>query len=163
MCVIVDNNMRDRFFSVPIDPDLRPLWKWIDDRKGVLIIGGHLRNELYGSANASRALGEWIRTRRARDFEDVSPGAVDSETRLIADSAVCKSNDPHVIALARISGARLLCSGDKDLHTDFNNPQLIDNPRGRIYQNRKHRHLLIHGDECPLRAPAASDRRKGRK
>ncbi len=163
MCAIVDNNMRDRFFGAPIDPALQPLWNWIADRKGVLVVGGKLRTELYGSSNARRVIQEWIRTKRAKDTEDNNPGKVGAETHSIADNGLCKSNDPHAIALARVSGARLLCSGDKNLHKDFSNPALINNPRGRIYQNGSHKHLLTHEGQCPLEDPAANTCRKGRK
>ena len=37
------------------------------------------------------------------------------------------------IALAQTSGARLPYSDDGDLHRDFKNPALIDNPRGTVY------------------------------
>ena len=49
----------------------------------------------------------------------------------------CRSNDTHVIALAQISGARLLYSNDKDLYVDFKNKHLIDEPRGKIYSTNE--------------------------
>ena len=163
MCAIVDNDMRDRFFGSPVDPTLRLLWKWIDDREGVLVIGGALRAELYGSSNARRTIQEWLRTKRAQDIDENSPGKVDDETLAIAKSGLCKSNDKHVIALARVSGARLLCSGDKRLHQDFGNPELINGPRGHIYQNCSHKHLLTHEGGCPMQAPTASTRPRSRR
>lgn len=54
----------------------------------------------------------------------------------------CKSNDHHIIALARISKTRVLCSEDKLLQEDFTNKNLISNPRGKIYKNSTHDHLL---------------------
>ena len=161
MCAIVDNNMRDRFFGSPVDPELQPLWKWIDDGKCVLVVGGHLRDELYGSATARRAIQEWIRTKRAKDTEDENPGKVEAETREIQEH--CRSNDAHVIALARLSGARRLCSNDRLLHQDFGDPALISNPPGRIYQNRSHADLLTHDGRCPLDAPGANIRRGRRR
>ena len=154
--------MRDRFFGSPVDPELQPLWKWIDDGKGVLVVGGHLRDELYGSATARRAIQEWIRTKRAKDTEDENPGKVEAETREIQEH--CRSNDAHVIALARLSGARRLCSNDRLLHQDFGDPALISNPPGRIYQNRSHADdLLTHDGRCPLDAPGANIRRGRRR
>lgn len=61
----------------------------------------------------------------------------------------CVSDDPHIIALALESGARLLCSLDQALHTDFTNPQLINSPRGHVYQNAAHEHLIRrHCKKC---------------
>ena len=53
-----------------------------------------------------------------------------------------KSNDLHVIALARISGARLLYSDDKKLRKDFKNKHLVNSPRGKVYSKEDHQHLL---------------------
>jgi rRNA-processing protein FCF1 len=53
-----------------------------------------------------------------------------------------KSNDDHIIALARASGARVLLSNDRDLWDDFRNNKLLSRPPGRIYRKRAHSHLL---------------------
>lgn len=54
----------------------------------------------------------------------------------------CKSNDLHILALARLSHCRLLFSNDKPLHTDFTNLDIIPSPKGKIYQTCAHSHLL---------------------
>ena len=54
------------------------------------------------------------------------------------------SNDAHVIALAQVSGARLLYSNDSDLQDDFKDKSLIDSPRGRIYTTERGRRLQPH-------------------
>ena len=152
MCAIVDNNVRDRFFRQPVDSELQPLWKWIDDGRAVLVVGGRLLTELFDSQHAADAIQTWERAGRAViiDMDEVN----DETERLIRDRA-CSSDDEHIIALARVSGARRLCSSDRLLHQDFRNPDLISNPRGRIYQTASHRHLLSHDGNCPLHAPAA--------
>ena len=55
------------------------------------------------------------------------------------------SDDVHILALARASGARLLYTGDKNLMTDFKTKSIIDNPRGKIYSNAKQKNLLKPG------------------
>ena len=67
----------------------------------------------------------------------------------------CASDDEHVIALARVSGARLLFTNDGDLQADFKNPGIINGPRGVIYTTmlkqevtRTHRDLLRRSDLC---------------
>ena len=54
-----------------------------------------------------------------------------------------------MIALAQISGARLLYTNDSNLQKDFTNRLLIKNPRGKVYTtmlsqdfNSTHRRLL---------------------
>ena len=62
----------------------------------------------------------------------VNDSLVEAETdKLISDNS-CRSNDEHVIALARLSGARVLFADDQLLRDDFRNPDLINNPRGKL-------------------------------
>ena len=150
MCAIVDANVASRFFSDPVDPELRPLWEWIAEGRGVLVAGGQLLEELSKVGEASRLLRNWERAKLA---QFIPAADVEAETPLVERQ--CISNDAHVIALARISGARRLCSSDRRLHQDFRNANLINNPRGRIYQNASHSHLLSHEGQCPLGAPAS--------
>lgn len=58
--------------------------------------------------------------------------AVDDELAEQVLEACC-SNDQHVIALMRVTGARLLCTGDVRLRKDVQNRALLDNPRGKVY------------------------------
>ena len=56
------------------------------------------------------------------------------------------SNDEHVIALAIIANTKILVSGgDKKLHEDFKNPELVG---GKVYQQKSHSHLLTK-NTCP--------------
>ena len=72
-------------------------------------------------------------------------------------SQSCVSNDEHVIALAQVSGARLLFSNDVPLHRDFKNRDLVDVPRGKVYSTRedtsftqRHRRLLNDPALCNM-------------
>ncbi len=49
----------------------------------------------------------------------MSDNEVNTETLSVLSDGVCRSNDPHVIALAKISGTRLLYTNDDDLEGDF--------------------------------------------
>ena len=53
-----------------------------------------------------------------------------------------RSDDPHVLALARVSGVRLLYTGDVDLIADFKDKAFIDRPRGKIYSGAANANLL---------------------
>src|SRR5579862_586819 len=66
---------------------------------------------------------------------------VDAEEARVVATNLCVSDDPHVIALALVAKVRLLCTNDANLMTDFDNPALISNPRGRIYAPKHHRDL----------------------
>ena len=54
-----------------------------------------------------------------------------------------KSNDFHILAVALTDkNTRLLFTGDKKLQKDFKNKKIINNPKGKIYQDKQHSHLL---------------------
>ena len=63
----------------------------------------------------------------------VNDFAIEKSSLKLENASRCVSDDPHVVALAQLSGARLLYSNDTDLMQDFRNRNLIDRPRGRIY------------------------------
>ena len=146
MCVIVDASLEGRFFR--LDPELLPLWKWIDDGNAVLVVGGKLTRELFKNNRARDQIQTWLRAGLAHQ---VPPSDVATEASEIKGR--CKSNDSHVIALARLSGARLLCACDSDLEDDFRNPALINKPRGSIYKRASHTSLLRHRRGCRFKAP----------
>lgn len=141
MCVIVDVNLAFRIFTSVPEADFRPVFDWLHalDKNGCVVFGGTLLKEL-SSREASRCyLLALLRAGRAHRIPDA---LVQSEAQQVTDSGLCKSDDPHVVALARVSGTRTLCSHDRALHQDFRNVKLISKPRGRVYQNAMHTHLL---------------------
>lgn len=89
---------------------------------------------------------------RARRIPDEE---VHSETEAIRSQGLLRSDDEHVLALARVSGARLLFTNDRDLQEDFGNRQIVGGTRGRVYTTRlsgdvrdAHRDLLGRRDLC---------------
>ena len=148
MCVIIDVNLAFRIFTSTPETDFRPVFDWLHapDKNGCVVFGGKLGKELSNRENSRRYLRELFRAGRAYQFPDAT---VQSEEQQVTDSGLCQSDDPHVVALARVSGARILCSHDQALHQDFRNPKLIAKPRGRVYQSATHTHLLRHDRSCP--------------
>lgn len=140
MCVIVDANLASAVFASPTDPAFLPLIVWLHG-KGRLAYGARLTRELERVQAARRYPLELNRAGRAV----ASPEAtIEAEQRGIK----CRSDDSHVIALARVSGARTLCSRDKTLHRDFKDPRLVAHPRGVVYQSAEHARLLRHTRSC---------------
>ncbi len=136
MCLIVDNNLAADFFCGS-NPDLAPLQTAVFNSRCCLHYGGKLREEYFRSSKVRRMLLELDRAGRAKAVPDA---LVDEKTVRI--STKCSSDDAHVVALALVSGSRLLCSRDQALHADFTNPELVNNPRGVVYQNPRHKHLI---------------------
>ena len=153
MCAIIDANVAGEVFGRGRPAAGLKFFKWIDQGAGRLVLGGHLRAELVKTSAR-----EWVRQALlAGRIRNVSDIGVDDRTDELRNRQECKSNDPHVIALAQISRARLLYSNDGRLHEDFNNKNLIDDPWGKIYSTRRHkdfrkshRSLLQTRDLCKI-------------
>ena len=122
-----------------------------------MVVGGKLLEELERDSDYS----QWaLQSQLAGYIRIMNPSEVNARAEQIENDVTVKSNDPHVIALAQISGARLLYSNDRDLMDDFRNQELIGNPPGKVYSTdarrnpeRKftstHRKLLGRRDLCP--------------
>ncbi|HEX6902358.1 MAG TPA: hypothetical protein VF789_21750 [Thermoanaerobaculia bacterium] len=145
MCVIVDANLASQVFGSPAGADFTPLIDWLQESDGELVVGGYLATELGRMAEPRRFLIALLRAGKARQLPEA---AVLAEEQRVDETGLCRSNDRHVIALARVSGARTLCTLDRDLQRDFGNAQLVSNPRGKIYQRQEHAHLLKHTRSC---------------
>ena len=127
--------------------------EWLESGRGELIVGGKNTIELTHNRNferwflEARRLGGRVRQVRAsmiKEIEDQLSGRV-------------TSNDLHVVALALVSGARLLFTDDRKLRNDFRNSDVISGPDGRVYTTRgdverrftaEHRELLESENLC---------------
>ena len=132
MCAIVDANVAAEVFGKNKPPAGKEFYDWLNTGGGQLVAGGKLLQEL----NKTSAR-DWVRqsllSGRARREDDA---LITEKAGELADKGLCKSDDTHVIALAKVSGARLLYSNDANLQDDFGNKNLIDKPRGKIYSTR---------------------------
>ena len=153
MCAIVDANVVAEVFGSARPAAGEAFFRWLNDGKGTLVVGGQLRNELNA---ASQNFRQWARDALLSGImKSINDAKVDGKTRQIMAAGACKSDDPHIIALAQVGGARLLYSNDADLHQDFRDKNLVDNPRGSVYSTRvnkdftpTHQRLLQRRDLC---------------
>ena len=152
MCAILDNDVAHQVFGRDRPPAGAAFRSWIDSGSGQLVVGGQLRRELAGNQAFRLWLQQALLEGRARSVNDSD---VEKRTTDLRQAGVCRSNDPHVVALAQLSNARLLYSNDDDLRHDFGNKQLIDQPRGKIYSTKRsndfresHRRLLNQRRLC---------------
>lgn len=138
MCLIVDANVVPAVFAPGISGDFQPVNDALDKRRAVAVYGGKLAREYHAMARFRGILKECDRQGILRK---VSDSAVDRRTKTLRKKGACRSDDPHIIALAIESGVRLLCSLDKNLHADFTDPDILK-PAGSVYQKPSHRHLI---------------------
>ena len=139
MCMIVDANKLGSLLSERTTADVAPIHDWLNNRSGRLVystdgrfadeIGGRSAEKLAGFARAGRAT-----VIPAEKFKE-------DERRLRKNSAL-RSDDAHILALARYSRARVLYTADADLIRDFKNKKLIDQPRGKVYSGNQNAGLL---------------------
>lgn len=153
MCAILDANVAHEVFGdARTELGIR-FFEWIDNGYGRLVVGELLLDEL-DSTKARIWLREAIIAGRVRV---IKKEMVREQTRQLHEQKVCKSNDLHIIALAQITRARLLYSNDRQLHQDFKNRNLINNPTGKVYSTYRHARLttghtklLSQRDLCPM-------------
>ena len=136
MCAIIDANIVGEIFNQNRPPAAQKFLDWVNNGPGRIVAGGWLLVEL----DKNSAFKEWrIVAERYGKLRRVNSDEVNIRGDQLKDSGSCKSDDPHVVALAQISGARLLYSNDTNLHKDFKAKGLIDNPRGSIYSTIVHK------------------------
>ena len=152
MCAILDTSVVHKVFGENRPEAGEAFFNWINSEKGSLVAGGKLLEELDGTIAFRDWRSQAIRAGRIRLVEDKD---VEDKTEILTREEACRSNDQHVIALAQVSGARLLYSDDGNLHADFKNDRLIGHPRGVVYSTkssgnftRAHRRLLGRTGIC---------------
>lgn len=156
MCAIVDANVTPEVFggSHPTNEAGQRFFSWLNTGKGKLVLGGKLRNEL----GAIRNFREWAaQAIQAGIVQSVDDAAVNKEARELESGNALHSDDAHIIALARVSGARLLYSNDQRLQDDFTDHRLINRPRGKVFSTRQtsaftaaQRSLLANKNLCRI-------------
>lgn len=142
MCLIVDINIAHRVLFNDADSDFGEVHKRLFTTKHRplrLVYGGRLLEEYEKSPKILKQIKLLDQAGRAMLIDSAT---VKQETSRVSSLDLCESDDEHIIALARCSSARLLCSHDQNLHSDFTNPSLVSNPRGKVFQCKKHVRLL---------------------
>lgn len=158
MCAIVDANVASQLWESGGTPAGKAFRGAVDHGRVPLVVGGRHHDELMQSGESMR---RWLaQLRLAGRLTSVERERVSRRTTELARTTeqgtpLCESDDEHIIALAQISGARLLFTNDQALTRDFKKKRLIDAPRGKAYSTsqstevtRAHRELLQRTDLC---------------
>lgn len=129
---------RARSFKISVSQKIKP------PKEQIEISTDNLTNELFRTS-ARPLIREFIRNGSAKQFPN---DQVTTEFQTVKNSGLCRSDDEHIISLARVSRSRVLFSRDQDLHTDFRNPALINGPRGSIFTSADQEALLRNAPRC---------------
>jgi hypothetical protein len=162
VCLILDTNRFGDALSEPPLPAYVPLLRWLTDPDGdggVVFGGTKYRHEIDQFDKARRF---FVNRWRAGRAHLVDKETVDAEEVRLRAAKACASDDEHVVALARISGARVVCTEDRALWKDIRDKKLLDHPRGRVYRAAGHGRLLRHDPGC-RKPPARKKTSKKRK
>ncbi len=140
MCLIADASTFGDLLADPATEDAAPIHAWLE-RGGTLVYstGGKFGIEVERSRNLKRRLEVYVRAGKARL---IPHRRLAEDEASLSNRPDLRSNDPHVLALARESGTRLLFTRDAALMADFKNKTLIDRPRGKVYSGASNRSLL---------------------
>jgi hypothetical protein len=137
---MVDANVAHEFGRTE---EAQAIVNWLMDHGGIVAVGGRLKRELI-QTRFKRLYRVLLLAGKLYQYDDKE---VDRAEAIIIAQRKLKSDDPHVIALAQVSWCRLLFSRDQNLHHDFSNREILS-PRGRIYQDKSHEHLLRNARTC---------------
>ncbi|MYN63918.1 MAG: hypothetical protein F4X11_02640 [Acidobacteria bacterium] len=138
MCIIVDANRLGAFLADPATEDAAPIRNWLD-RGGRIVYstGGAFATEV-----GYRTRAKLLSYAQAGKAKLIPADQFAEDERAMRDSTDRRSDDPHVLALARWTGVRLLYTGDPGLIADFKNKKLVDRPRGKVYSRAANASLL---------------------
>lgn len=145
MCIIIDANRMGVFLSELPNADVAPIHDWLMKKGGRIVYstGGKFAKEI--SRRARERLTAYVRSGMAIRIDAEAQKFRRDESSLAPD---IRSDDPHVLALARASGARLLYTDDAALMDDFKDRRFIDDPRGKVYKYAKHAKTLLTKKAC---------------
>lgn len=155
MCLIIDANVAGNYSREGRNPDRDLIESWLK-RGGRIASGGRLQAELARSERMLRLMRDYQQKTWMFLYSESEIDAAAAEIRLLP----MESDDVHIVALARTSGARLLYTldgtarGDK-LMRDFRDPRLLPGRsrrlRGKIFRGAArtaHRRLLENAPPC---------------
>ncbi len=138
MCLILDTNKYGDFLASE-NQDMEPVRNWMKTRNGKIAYSPTEKMERELNRH-NKMREQFDRYRETDKLKLVPPNEVE---RAMNGLKGLQSDDPDIVALAQVSGVRLLVSGDGNLHSDFKT--II---KGKIYQTKAHRRLLRE-DLCP--------------
>ena len=135
MCAIIDANVTFEVFGRKQTEAGVQFRNWLDSGRGSLVVGGKNLEELSKNGNFGRWLGE--QRREKGRVRHIRKEVISERQQALVRDGLPTSNDEHVLALALVSGARLLYSNDRRLKNDFLNTEIIRDTRGKVYTTQR--------------------------
>lgn len=127
MCAIVDASGANDVFGKNRPEIGIAFFEWIEAH-GRIFTGGKLTMEI--GVLCPRFLKWAEEAERTRKLVKISRSKIDTEANAISKRRGLRSDDAHILAIARVGEARLLYSNDKSLLEDFVDSRFIRRPKG---------------------------------
>ena len=135
-------------FLNPKHQDSEPIREWLKaGGRLVYSIGGGFSKEIGNSSSYRKRLAIYASAGQAHRI----PSKYFAEDEKKLKNFDIRSDDPHVLALARFTRTRLLYTNDPELIEDFKDHNLLKNPRGKVYSTAKNSDLLTQTTCTKLR------------
>lgn len=143
MCIVLDVNIFSETFDVnnPSHNEFKPVYDWIYFGKGKVIVGG----TKYFSELKFRYLNIIGELKKINKVVLVDNQIVDFETDKVSKLLTHKDfDDPHLVALLRASGCKLICSNDSRGYKFFTHSLFFKpaSKKPKIYSSISHKKLL---------------------
>ena len=151
MCAIVDASGANDVFGEDRPETGIAFFDWISDH-GRILTGGKLTTEIRKSC--PRFI-EWAEeAERTRKLINVNPSRIHAEIGEVIKRKRRgpRLNDAHVLAIARLGGARLLYANDKSLLENFVDSHLVSRPQGDTMTSLTGGHITDEDREILKRA-----------
>lgn len=155
MCLILDPNVAGDYIKG--HKYIMPVKKWIENDDRLIYTKSETwKRELKFNSRMYILLGQYREDGRAIEFPAEE---VQKEQNKLANCKLFKSKDFHIVALANVSGVRLLVTNDINLIKDFKNSAIIKH--GKIYRKetrQNKRQSLLDSHKCNRKYPYGTTR-----
>lgn len=146
MCAILDANSIHEVFGNTRSEAGKDFYRWISRGGTPLVAGGKLLEELNVNSNFQQWYGQAVGRRLAISTTAENDIDIESIIEDLTQQDIYASDDYHILALAKVTGARLLYTQDKKLRSDFK--EIV---KGRVYpsgnsKNAKRNRNRIHNE-----------------
>lgn len=146
MCCVIDVNLLPAVFDNDNSKhkDYKPVFQWIINDKGSIIIGGSkFKAELSRMPRYQSLLKTLNKSNKVFSADDDEVDFLSIEIEKIRDDhSLSKAtyNDPHIVALAKLTNVKLICSDDSGLvkYCEL----VLKEKKPKFYKSAKHSHLL---------------------
>lgn len=152
MCIIADPPTFIPIFKVN-DPEYEKfsaVREWVENGPGKFVMGGtNYKNELLAVRSILIILNELEKRGKVKRSDTL---LVDNEERAVKALEPTKDfDDPHLVALTRVSGCKLICIRDPRSHRFLRMTKFYKSTKDRpkLYTREKNKNLLCNSNMAP--------------